>query len=122
MVDEHLQLLAPPIFSGVRDIVIPVKLAAEAAFLEIFSVVEAENTVFDNYITSAGPELSPQTKKGMQDYFKRVATRLGAQARERKEAEGGQGGLGLSNDEREDEKEIWGVGKMYLSEDVFRDD
>lgn len=122
VVEAHLQLLAPPIFAGVRDAVIPVKLAAEAAFLEIFSVVETENAVFDNYIDSSGPELNTQTKKAMQDYFKRVARRLGAQASERKEAEGGQGGLGLSNDEREDEREIWSVGKVDLGEDVFRDE
>ena len=58
-------------------------------------------------------------KRSMQDYFKRVATRLGNQARERKEAEGGQGGLGLSNDEREDEREIWSVGKVDLGESTF---
>ena len=58
----------------------------------------------------------------MQDYFKRVASRLGAQARERKEAEGGQGGLGLSNDEKEDEKEIWSVGKVDLADKTFSDE
>lgn len=55
----------------------------------------------------------------MQDYFRRVATRLGSQARERKEAEGGQGALGLSGDERDDEKEIWSVGKVDLGEGQF---
>lgn len=118
----HLQLLAPPIFSSVRDQVIPIKLAAEAAFLAIFSVVEFENVVFDEYLADAGSELSPNMKRSMQDYFKRVATRLGAQARERKEAEGGQGGLGLSNDERDDEREIWSVGKVDLGAGVFGDD
>jgi hypothetical protein len=39
--------------------------------------------------------------------------------RERREAEGGAGGLGLANDEVEDEKEIWSVGKMEMGEDVF---
>ncbi len=104
-------------FASVRDQVIPVKLAAEAAFLAIFSVVESENAVFDNYISTA--ELNPTTKRSMQDYFKRVAMRLGNQARERKEAEGGQGALGLSNDEREDEREIWSVGKVDLGESSF---
>ena len=42
----HLALLAPPIFAGVRDLVIPVKLAAEAAFLSIFSVVESASSAF----------------------------------------------------------------------------
>ncbi|KAL8938002.1 MAG: hypothetical protein Q9216_004130 [Gyalolechia sp. 2 TL-2023] len=106
-VRPHLHALAQPIFASVRDPVIPVKLAAEAAFLEIFSVVEHENKDFDKYTAGPGASLNPTTKRSMQDYFKRVAMRLGGQARERKEAEGGQGGLGLSNDEREDEREIW---------------
>ena len=52
----------------------------------------------------------------MGDYFKRVALKLAAQARERREAEGGQDGLGLSNDERDDEREIWSVGKIDLGD------
>ena len=36
----------------------------------------------------------------------------------RSQAEGGAGGLGLSSDEVEDEKEIWSVGKVELA-DVF---
>jgi len=122
LIGPHLQTLGPPIFASVRDPVIPVKLAAEAAFLAIFSVVEAESEVFDQYMADAGSGMNPTTKRSMQDYFKRVAMRLGTQARERKEAEGGQGGLGLSNDEREDEREIWSVGKVDLGESVFSDD
>ncbi|MCJ1310876.1 hypothetical protein MMC25_004544 [Agyrium rufum] len=114
VVRPHLALLAPPIFAGVRDLVIPVKLAAEAAFLEIFSVTDSESACFDKYMQGPGAELNASTKRSMSDYFKRVATRLGVQARERKEAEGGKGGLGLSNDEREDEREIWSVGKVDL--------
>ncbi|MCJ1389820.1 translational activator of GCN4 [Xylographa bjoerkii] len=114
LVRPHLPLLAPPIFAGVRDPVIPVKLAAEAAFLALFAVVDQESAVFDKYIAGAGVELNPTTKRSMQDYFKRVGLRLGAQARERREAEGGQGGLGLSGDEVEDEREVWSVGKVDL--------
>lgn len=121
-IKPYLQLLAPSIFASVRDQVIPVKLAAEAAFLAIFSVVDFENVVFDEYLAGAGSELSPNTKRSMQDYFKRIAMRLGAQARERKEAEGGQGGLGLSNDERDDEREIWSVGKVDLGVGAFGDE
>lgn len=122
LITPHLQLLVPPIFASVRDPVIPVKLAAEAAFLSIFSVVENESEVFDEYMAEAGANMNPPLKRSMQDYFKRVAMRLGSQARERKEAEGGQGGLGLSNDEREDEKEIWSVGKVDLGENTFNDE
>lgn len=114
LVRPHLALLATPIFASVRDPVIPVKLAAEAAFMAIFNVVDEESKIFDKYIASQ--ELPPTQKRSMQDYFKRVALRLGNTARERKEAEGGQGGLGLSNDEVDDEREIWSVGKVDLGE------
>ena len=43
----HLQLLAPIVFSVVRDIVIPVKLAAEQAFLALFQVVQDGDTLFE---------------------------------------------------------------------------
>lgn len=111
LIRPHVPLLAQPIFASVRDPVIPIKLAAEAAFVELFDVVEEEGRIFDNFMAGPGSELPPNTKRSMSDYFKRVAMRLGAQARERREAEGGQGGLGLSNDEAEDEREIWNVGR-----------
>lgn len=116
MARPHIGLLAPPVFASVRDMVIPVKLAAEAAFVQLFAVADEEGKVFDKWI--AGAELAPNVKRSMQDYFKRVALRLGAQVRERREAEGGVGGLGLSNDEVEDEKEIMAVGKVDVG-DVF---
>ncbi|KAK7746284.1 translational activator of GCN4 [Cytospora paraplurivora] len=121
MVRPHLSLLAPPVFASVRDMVIPVKLAAEAAFVGLFNVIDDESKVFDKYLASdAGAALPANVKRSMSDYFKRVALRLGSQARERREAEGGMSGtLGLSSDEVEDEKEIWSVGKVDVGADVF---
>ena len=121
LITPHLPTLAPPIFASVRDAIIPVKLAAEAAFLAIFIVVDHDSEIFDRYVAEAGARINPTMKRGMQDYFKRVALRLGTHARERREAEGGQGGLGLSNDEREDEREIWSVGKVDLGETTFKE-
>ena len=119
----HLSEFAPPIFANVRDPVIPVKLAAEAAFLELFAVVESESGVFDEYMAGPGKDLPTGTQRTMADYFKRVCLRLAGQARERKEAEGGQGGLGLSGDEAEDEREVWSVGKVDLGgNDAFTND
>lgn len=116
----HIALLAPPIFASVRDPVIPVKLAAEAAFLTLFAVVDSESAVFDKYMAGPGAaDLPPGTKRSMQDYFKRVAMRLGSQAKERREAEGGQGELGLSGDEIDDEREVWSVGKVELGQGAF---
>lgn len=113
IVRPHLGEIAPAVFGGVRDITIPVKLAAEAAFVSIFSVVNEESTVFERYAASA--ELSPQQSRNMRDYFKRVTLRLASQAKERTEAEGGQGGLGLSSDEVDDEREIISVGRVELT-------
>lgn len=118
LIRPHIPLLAPTIFSCVRDPVIPVKLSAEAAFLALFSVVDEEGAVFDKYMAGPGKSLSVGQQRSMGDYFKRVSLRLAAQARERKEAEGGAGGLGLSSDEVEDEREIWSVGRTELT-DVF---
>src|SRR5690606_38616009 len=92
MVRPHLSRLAAPVFSSVRDMIIPVKLAAEAAFVQLFAVADEESKVFDKWMASAGAELPPNVKRPMQDYFKRVTLRLGAQVRERREAEGGAGG------------------------------
>ncbi len=121
MARPHLALLAPPVFASVRDLVIPVKLSAEAAFMGLFDVIAEESRVFDKYIGSAAAtaDLPPNTKRSMGDYFKRVTLRLAAQARERRDAEGGAGGLGLFDDEVEDEREIWSVGKLDVGADVF---
>ncbi|KAL6833031.1 armadillo-type protein [Trichoderma camerunense] len=119
LVRPHVSLLAPPIFASVRDPVIPVKLSAEAAFIELFSVADEEGRIFDKYMAGPGNDLPPNVKRSMGDYFKRVAMRLGVQARERREAEGGQGSLGLSNDEAEDEREIWSVGKVEIDGETF---
>ncbi|KAF2747097.1 ARM repeat-containing protein [Sporormia fimetaria CBS 119925] len=118
LVRPHIALLAPTIFSCVRDPVIPVKLSAEAAFLALFSVVDEEGAVFEKYMSGPGKSLTAGQQRSMGDYFKRVSLRLAGQARERREAEGGAGGLGLSSDEVEDEREVWSVGRLELG-DVF---
>ncbi|SPO07132.1 probable translation activator GCN1 [Cephalotrichum gorgonifer] len=110
----HVALLAPPVFASVRDPVIPVKLAAEASFVALFDVMDEEGRLFEKYMAGPGSEdLPPTTRRSMTDYFKRVALRLGAQARERREADGG-GSLGLEG--QEDEKEIWSVGRVDVGE------
>lgn len=121
MVQSYLHLLVLPTFAGVRDLVIPVKLAAEAAFLSLFAVIEEGTTIFDKYMAGPGNQLPPGPKRSITDYFRRVALRLAGQARERREAEGGQGGLGLSSDEMEDEREVWSIGKVELEESAGDD-
>lgn len=119
-VHAHLDILAPPVFASVRDPVIPVKLAAEAAYLQLFHVVERESDVFDEYMKGPGTKLAEGQKRSMNDYFKRVAIRLGAAGREKKEAQGGAGGMGLEGEE-EDEREVWSVGRVTIG-DVFSQD
>ena len=116
LVKRHIHVLAPAIFTSARDLIVPIKLAAEAAFMAIFSAVEHERAVFDKYIADAGPELGPTLKRNMIDYFNRVTVRVAAQARERSEVDG------LSEDERDDEREIWSVGKVDLGQGVFGDE
>ena len=96
--------------------IIPVKLAAEAAFLALFNVIDREAEVFERYMKDeeGGAKLAPQMRRSVQDWFKRVGLRLGAQARERRDAEGGEGSLGLMGDEADDEKEIWSVGRVEV--------
>lgn len=88
--------------------------------MALFDVVDEEGKVFDKFITGQ-TDMPSASKRAMQDYFKRVTLRLGNQARERRDAEGGQGGLGLSNDEVDDEREIWSIGKVDLG-GVFGDE
>ncbi|KAL3953039.1 hypothetical protein ACCO45_012982 [Purpureocillium lilacinum] len=72
MVRPHVPLLAPPIFASVRDLVIPVKLAAEAAFVELFSVADEESRIFDKFMAGPGADLPPNTKRSMTDYFQEM--------------------------------------------------
>ena len=111
---KNVHKLAPAVFSGVRDPVIPVKLAAEAAWLELFDVVDRESQVFDRYLADldTGASLPKANARMMSEYFKRISLKLAAQARERIEAGGG--AIGLSSDEEEDEREVWSVGSVQV--------
>ena len=121
LIHPHMALLVPPIFACVRDMIIPVKLAAEAAFMTLFNAVDEDSAVFDKYMAGPGAELSASQKRLLPEYFRRVTLRLAGQARERREAEGGTGGLGLSSDEAEDEREVWSVGRVDLGDQAFGD-
>ena len=111
---KNVHKLAPAVFSGVRDPVIPVKLAAEAAWLELFDVVDRESQFFDKYLADpdTGASLPKPNGRQMSEYFKRISLKLASQARERIEAGGG--AIGLSSDEEEDEREVWSVGSVQV--------
>lgn len=117
IVQPHLAVLVPAIFACVRDPVIPIKLSAEAAFLSVFDVVDEDSAIFDEYLGTTA--LPAQQKRSMQEYFKRVVLKLSNQAKERRVAEGGNGGLGLSSDEQDDEREVWSIGRVNLGDGQF---
>jgi hypothetical protein len=118
LVRPHLEALVPPIFASVRDAVIPVKLSAESAFLAIFDVVQEEAEVFNKYMAGPGASLGPGPQRSLKEYFTRVALRLSNQAKERREAEGGQKGY-LSTEDDEDRREVFAIGKVDLGEASF---
>ncbi|KAI5776643.1 armadillo-type protein [Geopyxis carbonaria] len=113
LIRPHLSILAPAVFSCVRDIVIPVKLSAEQAFISLFEVSSKGDAVFDKYIsTIEGPQ-----KRSMNDYFKRVGMKLAAAEKDRNDAGGAD--LGLNSDELEDMREIMSVGRVDLETDSW---
>lgn len=98
----HVTLLATSTFSCVREMVIPIKLAAEKAWLALFDLVTG-SAEFDKWFAEVSSEL-PSNGRSIGDYTKRVAMRLATAERERME-EGGEDVV--ESDKREDEMEIW---------------
>jgi hypothetical protein len=119
---SHLDILAPSVFSCVRDVIIPIKLAAEKAYLSLFSLVE-DNTLegFNKWFGNISERGSTVENaiggvvqlRSISDYTKRVGVRLAGIERERIEA-GGDAET-LYSDRIEDENEIWAVGGVDLT-------
>lgn len=115
LVLPNIDMLAPTVFSCLRDAVIPIRLAAEKAYLAVFNLVEdTEMKFFSEWFDKAsqnsisnpcGTVIQPRS---IGDYTKRVAGRLASVERERL-AEGGDEET-LYSDRIEDEAEIWSVG------------
>ncbi|KAG5356255.1 eIF-2-alpha kinase activator GCN1 [Yarrowia sp. B02] len=97
----HVTLLATATFACVREMVIPIKLAAEKAWLALFDLV-AGSAEFDKWFAEVQGDL-PHNGRSIGDYTKRVAMRLAQAERERLE----EGGDDFESDKREDEAEIW---------------
>lgn len=127
IVKPSLDVIAPGVFSCVRDLVIPVKLAAEKAYLTMFNLVDDESvTLFNEWFDSATKQLSTDGKsietingaviqlRSISDYTKRVGSRLALIERERVKAGGD--AEAMFSDLFEDEKEIWSVGGLEASE------
>lgn len=116
---NNLDLLVPAIFGCVRETTIPVKLAAEKAYLAILKLTdEGAAGVFDGWFAqacepdgalAAGPTAAQQ-QRTVQEYTKRVALRLATAERERI----AEGGDTVFSDRVEDEEEIWAIGGIEL--------
>lgn len=115
---EYLDILAPSVFTCIRDPIIPIRLAAEKAWLAIFQLVEDEKMVIFNewfegkteFTNILGAKIQPRS---IGDYTKRVAARLASVERERIEQGGDQ--ETLFSDRFEDENEVWAVGGVDLN-------
>ncbi|CAK9439732.1 uncharacterized protein LODBEIA_P38320 [Lodderomyces beijingensis] len=110
--DEYLDFLVPSVFASVRDPIIPIKLAAEKAYLDLFNIVDKKLDIFDRWfqgksevVTIGGTTINGRS---IGDYTKRVALRLANVERERIEQGGDE--ETLFSDRIEDEEEIWSVG------------
>lgn len=115
LVAPYYNVVVPSVFACLRDPVIPIRLAAEKAYLAVFKLVEdAELKAFSEWFNEAsqapiktvlGAEIQPRS---IGDYTKRVANRLASVERERVEAGGDD--EAMYSDRLEDENEVWAVG------------
>lgn len=109
-----LDVVAPAVFSCLRDAIIPIRLAAEKAYLTIFGLVEDVDQVqFKQWFerVSQAPLVVGSVTiqpRSIGDYTKRVASRLASVERERLEA-GGDAET-MFSDRFEDESEVWSFG------------
>lgn len=114
-IKPHWDMMVPSVFTCLRDGVIPIRLAAEKAYLAVFNLVEdTEQKDFILWFDEAskgtittvlGTAIQPRS---VGDYTKRVASRLANVERERLEAGGDE--ETMFSDRFEDEKEVWAVG------------
>lgn len=114
-VQPNFNIVAPSVFGCLRDAVIPIRLAAEKAYLAVFRLVDdVSQGIFSlwfeeaskNTITTVfGAVIQPRS---IGDYTKRVASRLASVERERLE-DGGDDET-MFSDRYEDENEVWAVG------------
>jgi hypothetical protein len=116
LIAQFLDIIMVPLFSCVRDQIIPVKLAAEKAYLAVLELVEKpDSKVFETWFEHAKEKgiIPAQQQRSIQDYTRRVAVRL-AQGERDRIAAGGDDDKVFS-DRIEDENEIWAVGTVDMS-------
>ncbi|GEQ70755.1 hypothetical protein JCM33374_g4434 [Metschnikowia sp. JCM 33374] len=114
-IQTNFNVVAPAVFACLRDAVIPIRLAAEKAYLAVFQLIEdVDQKIFTSWFEEAskgtistvfGAVIQPRS---IGDYTKRVASRLASVERERLE-DGGDDET-MFSDRYEDENEVWAVG------------
>ncbi|SSD58452.1 related to Translational activator GCN1 [Saccharomycodes ludwigii] len=120
-IHPNLGTLVPNVFSCVRDSIIPIKLAAEKAYLSIFRLIEEpDNNTFNKWMEAVSGESSITNAadatiqlRSISEYTKRVGSRLARVERDRIEAGGD--AEAMFSDRFEDENEIWAVGGVDMN-------
>lgn len=124
-IKPYLDTLGLSVFSCLRDPIIPIRLAAEKAYLAIFQLIEdidmKEFTEWFNKISDGKTSLDNIVGTIVQvrsigDYIKRVGKRLANVERERIAAGGD--AEAMYSDRFEDENEIWAVGNVEIKSDL----
>lgn len=122
-VAPYYDQLGPSVFSCLREMIIPIKLAAEKAYLAMFRMVEEEamDTFMNWFDNLPGSTINNSVDEVLQlrsigDYTKRVGKRLAKVERE-KIAAGGDAET-MFSDRFEDENEIWSVGGIDTNPDA----
>ncbi|SCV00820.1 LANO_0F08724g1_1 [Lachancea nothofagi CBS 11611] len=115
--------LGPSIFSCLRDVIIPVKLAAEKAYLAVFRLVEERDMeTFESWFSQLSGSVVEDSLgnsiplRSIGDYTRRVGKRLAGVERDRIAAGGDP--ETVFSDRFEDESEIWAVGGVELVKDA----
>lgn len=118
VIKPYLDTIVPAVFVCVREPIIPIKLAAEKAFLAVLKLVDDEQmdlfklwfSESKSYQAANGAQVQPRS---ISDYTRRVGARLAAVERERVAAGGDE--ETVYSDRIEDETEVWAVGGVDLS-------
>lgn len=124
-ITPNLDTLGLSVFSCLRDPIIPIKLAAEKAYLAIFQLIEdVEMNKFTEWFekisdgkTSLDNIVGTTVQvRSVGDFTKRVGKRLANVERERIAAGGD--AEAMYSDRFEDENEIWAVGGVEMKSDI----
>lgn len=113
----YLDTIVPAVFVCIRDPIIPIKLAAEKAFLAVLKLVEDESmNIFNLWFSDKKTYEAGSTQiqpRSISDYTRRVGGRLASVERERIAAGGDD--EAVYSDRIEDETEVWAVGGVDMN-------